>query len=123
MTKSLRIAIADDEAEIRRFFEEIVRRLGHEVTASVGNGCELVEQCRSQPPDLIITDVLMPGMNGIDAARKIGNEHPVSVIVVSSLDATELENRGGCEHVGAFLTKPIKASELQTAISHSAQVC
>ena len=123
MTKSLRIAIADDESEIRKFFEEIVRRLGHEVVASVGNGFELVEQCRSQPPDLIITDVLMPGIDGIEAARQIGNEHPVSVIVVSSLDVTELENRSGCEHVVAYLTKPIKASELKTAISHSAQIC
>ena len=118
MTKPLRIAIADDEAEIRRFFEEIVRRLGHEVTASVGSGRELVEQCGSPPPDLIITDVLMPGMDGIEAARQIGHEHPVSVIVISSLDATELDNRCGCEHVVAFLTKPIKASgKSQTVLS------
>lgn len=121
MTKSLRIAIADDEVDIRRFFEKIVQRLGHEVIASVGNGRELVEQCRSRQPDLILTDILMPEINGIDATRQINNEYPVRVIVISSRSATELDYFGDREHVAAFLTKPINTGQLAIAISKAAE--
>ena len=81
----------------------------------------MVEQCRAQLPDLIITDISMPDMDGIEAACQITNEHPVPVIVISSRDTTELDNCGARKYVVAFLRKPIKMEQLATAVSEAAE--
>ena len=104
---SLQIAIADDEGDTRRFYEASLHRQGHVVIASAADGQELVEQCRVQSPDLIITDVLMPILDGINATRQITQNHRIPVIVISSLDATKLSGYGECGHISAFLTKPV----------------
>ena len=69
MNESLRIAVADDEADMRDWFERILPTLGHQVVSVAENGRELVEHCRTLNPDLAITDVKMPEMDGIDAAQ------------------------------------------------------
>ena len=61
MTLPLRIAIADDEEEIRHYFRRLLQRLGHRVVGEAANGTELVELCRSEQPDLVITQV-PPGL-------------------------------------------------------------
>ena len=68
MSRALRIAVADDEPDMRDYFRTILPRLGHEVVAVAETGRELVEQCRATRPDLVITDIKMPDMDGIDAA-------------------------------------------------------
>jgi two-component system, response regulator PdtaR len=68
MSQALRIAIADDEPDMRDYFQQVLPRLGHTVVAVAQNGRELVELCRTKNPDLVITDIKMPEMDGIDAA-------------------------------------------------------
>ena len=58
--------------------------MGHEVVCAAGNGAELVEQCRDTHPDLIITDIKMPNMDGIQAASEITRDKPAPVILVSA---------------------------------------
>jgi CheY-like chemotaxis protein len=60
MTERLRILVADDERDMRDYYEMILPRLGHQVVAAVENGRDLVEQCRALKPDLVITDIKMP---------------------------------------------------------------
>ena len=76
MTKPLRIAVADDEQDMRDFFERMLPLCGHQVVAVAETGRELVEHCRSLRPDLVITDIKMPDMDGIDAATAICQERP-----------------------------------------------
>ncbi len=83
-TKSLRIAVADDEADVREFFERYLPRLGHQVVASAEDGRRLVELCRTAKPDLIITDVRMPGLDGLAAVGELFREQSVPVIVVTA---------------------------------------
>ena len=71
MTRTLRIAVADDEADFRQYFRRLLPRLGYEVVGEAENGQELVELCRSKKPDLVITDIMMSEMNGIEAATEI----------------------------------------------------
>ncbi|HMO36984.1 MAG TPA: response regulator, partial [Gemmatales bacterium] len=71
MTRPLRIAIADDEAEIRDHYCKVIKRLGHEVVAAVDNGTALVDACQQLHPDLIISDVKMPALDGEQALREI----------------------------------------------------
>ena len=116
MTHSLRIAVADDEPDMRDYFRKILPRLGHAVVAVAENGRELVEQCRAVRPDLVITDIKMPDMDGIDAATQLYQEAPVPVILVSAYHDPELIARAGADHILGYLVKPIKQADLQPVI-------
>jgi two-component system, response regulator PdtaR len=119
MTQPLRIAVADDDAVMRLYFQKILPRLGHEVVALVATGRELVEQCRSCRPDLVITDYLMPDMNGIEAATLIGMEMAVPIILITGTHDPELLGQPGAENVLHHVAKPIKQADLGVAIDHT----
>jgi two-component system, response regulator PdtaR len=116
MTQSLRIAAADNERDTRQFFEEVLPHLGHQVVALAGSGRELVERCRATSPDLIITDIRMPDMDGIEAAVTINREREVPVILVSAHQDPELLSRASDGQVMAYLSKPVKPPDLAAAI-------
>ena len=117
MKASLRIAVADDEPDMRDYFKKCLTRLGHQVVAVAQNGRELVEQCRTVAPDLVITDIKMPDMDGIDAATQIYKEGPVPVILVSAFHDPDLIQRAEADHILGYLVKPIKQADLQPAIA------
>ena len=117
MSHSLRIAIADDEPDMRDYFQEVLPRMGHTVVALAQNGRELVDLCRATNPDLVITDIKMPDMDGIDAANKIYQERPVPVILVSAHHDANLIQRAETDHVMGYLVKPIKQADLKPTIA------
>ena len=117
MTHALRIAIADDEPDMRDYFQQVLPRLGHTVVATAQNGRELVELCRTTNPDLIVTDIKMPEMDGIDAAIQIYHEKPTPVILVSAFHDAALIERAGSDHVMGYLVKPIKQTDLAPTIA------
>ena len=117
MTRALRIAVADDEVDMRDYFRKILPLLGHEVVAAAKDGRELVEQCRALRPDLIITDIKMPDMDGIDAAVQICRDGPIPVILVSAYHDAEFIRRAEADHILAYLVKPIKQADLEPAIA------
>jgi two-component system, response regulator PdtaR len=116
MNPSLRIAVADDEPRMREFYQEILPLLGHEVVCNVATGTELIAGCKATKPHLVITDIRMPDMSGIDATREICLQDPLPIILVSAHDDAELLERAGENHVLAYLVKPIKKQDLQPAI-------
>jgi AmiR/NasT family two-component response regulator len=116
MERALRIAVADDERDMRDFFREFLPPLGHTVVGTAATGTELVSLCRAEKPDLVITDIKMPDMDGIDAAAVVCRETPVPVILVSAFHERELLERAEADHVLAYLVKPIKAADLMPAI-------
>lgn len=116
MSRALRIAVADDEVDMRDYFRKILPLLGHEVVAAVENGRQLVEQCRALRPDLVITDIKMPDMDGIDAAAQIYRDGPIPVILVSAYHDAEFIRRAEADHILAYLVKPIKQADLEPAI-------
>jgi response regulator NasT len=121
MNRSLRIAVADDEPDMRDYFRKVLPRLGHEVVSVARTGRELVEQCRLQHPDVVITDVRMPELDGIAAAGEINRDGPVPVILLSAYQDGTLKERLGAEHVVAYLVKPIKQSDLVPALTLAEQ--
>jgi response regulator NasT len=114
---SLRIAVGDDEPDMRDYFATILPHMGHQVVAVAKNGKELVEFCRSSRPDLLIVDIKMPEMDGIDAAAEICRNEPLPVILVSAYHDAEFIERAGADHILAYLVKPIKQADLETAIA------
>src|SRR5262245_9395164 len=95
----LRIIIADDEADMRDYFKKILPRLGHKVVAAASNGKELVEQCKALLPQLVISDIKMPDMDGIEAATEIHKTYPVPIILVSAYHDAELVARAQADHI------------------------
>jgi response regulator NasT len=117
MSVSLRIVIADDEQDMRDYFRKLLPRLGHQVVAEAQTGRELVVLCQLHKPDLVITDIKMPDMDGIDAATQIYTERPVPIILVSAYHDAELIARAEADHILGYLVKPIKQTDLAPTIA------
>ena len=117
MNSALRIAVADDELDVRDYYQRILPRLGHQLVAVAQTGRELVEQCRALRPDLVITDIKMPDMDGIDAAVRLYQEAPLPVILVSAYHDAELIKRAEADHIMGYLVKPIKQADLGPVIA------
>lgn len=117
MNQRLRIAVADDEADMRDFFERMLPLCGHEVVSIAETGKELVEHCQTLHPDLVITDIKMPDMDGIDASTQICRDRATPVILVSAYHDPQLVHRAESDHVMAYLVKPIGQADLGPAIA------
>ncbi len=116
MNRSLRIAVADDEPDMRDYFQQILPLLGHQVVVVAQNGAELVARCHETRPDLVITDIKMPDMDGIDAAVQLYQDFPIPVILVSAYHDSDFIRRAEADHILAYLVKPIKQADLEPAI-------
>src|SRR5262245_29636460 len=111
----LRIAVADDDPDIRDYLSAALPRLGYQVVAS-GSGPELLEQIHHAPPDLLIADIRMPGMDGIELARAVNRQRPLPVILLSAHSDTELIARAEADYILSYLIKPVGESDLRAAI-------
>lgn len=116
MIVSHRIAIADDNPETLEFIETALEQLGHKVVSKSKNGNELVEQCREVRPDLVITDIRMPDMDGLRAAAELCRFHSVPVILVSAFVNPEYIEAALQNYVLAYLVKPIRKADLAPVI-------
>jgi two-component system, response regulator PdtaR len=112
-----KIIAADDERDMRDFYQKMLPALGHEVLYVAGTGDELIAACENRTPDLIITDIRMPGMDGIDAANHLWMRYHVPVLLVSAYHDYELLKRAEGDAVFGYLVKPIEEVDLETAIS------
>ena len=113
----LRIVVADDEPRMQAYFQKILPAIGHEVVGVAATGRELVAKCQSASPDLVITDVKMPDMDGIEAAGEIYRHKPIPVILISAHHDEELIARAEADHVMAYLVKPVKQAHLEPTIA------
>jgi two-component system, response regulator PdtaR len=117
MSRSLRILIADDELDVREYFNELLADLGHEVVGSAATGSELLRECRSRQPDLIITDVRMPDGDGLTAVKQYTAERFVPVILVTAFMDQEILQEACDAQVFAYLVKPIGRPQLESAVA------
>ena len=116
----LRIAVADDEPDMREYFERILPRLGHEVVAVAATGTELVEQCRRERPDLVITDIKMPDMDGRDLFAELQKNKPALAerTVFITGDTVSPDTRSFLNDVkNPVLAKPFRIREVRETIS------
>ena len=117
MMTTLRIGVADDERDMREYLQEVLQRLGYEVVVVAGTGRELVELCRATPPDMVITDIKMPDMDGIEASVAVNRVKQMPIILVSAHHDAELLVRSAVDHIMAYLVKPVKEADIKTAIA------
>ncbi|MFH1679777.1 MAG: response regulator [Candidatus Eisenbacteria bacterium] len=123
--KDLRVLVVDDEPLIRVMVRATLRRFGSvaEVASSAEDALYLLEH---EPFDLLITDIEMSGMDGVELARTVRDptssvlRHDLPIIVITALEGDEVRAR--CREVGTdeFLSKPIRAKELLQAVRRQA---
>lgn len=114
-----RIVVVDDDAPLRRIVAVTLTRVGHEVV-DVGEGAAALDACSASRPDLVILDVMMPGMSGLDAARALRqNPHMDGLpIIVLTARVQESDIEQGFE-AGAddYIIKPFSPRDLASRVS------
>src|SRR5213082_1435987 len=113
----MRILVAEDETIIRLDLCELLERAGFEVCAEARDGEEAVSLARSEQPDLAIMDVKMPRLDGIEAARRILDERPIPIVMLTAYGQDELVSRAVEAGVFGYLVKPFRESDLLPAIA------
>lgn len=116
MANRTKILIAEDEAIIRLDLKESLEAEGYEVVGETGRGDEVIGLVRSLEPDLVILDIKMPGMTGIQAAETITEEGLAAVILLTAFSQQELVQQASNAGVLAYLVKPFQRSDLVPSI-------
>jgi len=114
-----KILIVDDELSFREFLSETLEDAGYLVN-NAGSGKEALEAMMGHPPDIMITDINMPEMNGIELMSNVKKHDPNIIIIVMTAYANLETARAAIKH-GAydFILKPFKIDEILTAINNA----
>ncbi|MBI2861438.1 MAG: response regulator [Chloroflexi bacterium] len=108
--------IADDESIIRMDIREMLEGLGYLVIGEAGDGLSTVNLARGLRPDLVIMDIKMPGMDGIEAAKVLTEERIAPVLLLTAFGQQELVERAKEAGVVGYLVKPFRETDLLPAI-------
>lgn len=111
-----RVIIADDEALIRMDLREMLTNLGYLVVGEVADGRSAVNQSRELRPDVVVMDIKMPDMDGIEAAKILTEERIAPAVLLSAYSQRDLVERARDAGVVAYLVKPYREEELAPAI-------
>ena len=101
-----RVLVAEDEALIRLDLVEMLREEGYEVVGEAGDGEEAVKLASELKPDLVILDVKMPKLDGIEAAAKITGDRIAPVVILTAFSQRELVERAREAGTMAYLSNP-----------------
>ena len=112
----MRILIAEDETIIRLDLRVLLERAGFEVCGEARDGIEAVELAAATRPELAILDVKMPKLDGIEAARRILEERPIPIVMLTAYGQEELVSRAVEAGVFGYLVKPFREADLLPAI-------
>lgn len=110
------MVVAEDEAIIRLDLTETLREEGYDVVGETGRGDQALEMIRELKPDLAILDVKMPGMDGLEVARHVGDERICGVLVLTAFSQREIIEQARDAGALAYLVKPYQKSDLIPAI-------
>lgn len=117
MTDKIRILVVDDDPQFRQLLRAVLRRVGDfEFVSEAGDGKAAVDRTREHQPDVVLLDLLMPGMDGFEALPLIKDAHPdTDVLVLTALDEEEAQEAA---LVGAsgFIEKRHITERLEAAI-------
>ena len=106
------ILLAEDDLSMREFLARALRRAGHEVEA-VGDGLDAMSFIAATPFDLLLADVVMPGLDGIELARRAAKEQPgIKVMFITGFAAVALKARDESQRGARVLSKPFHLKDL-----------
>src|SRR5579884_1343666 len=111
-----RVVIADDESIIRMDLKEMLTGLGYLVVGEAGDGLSAVNLGRELKPDLVIMDIKMPDLDGIQAAKALTEERIAPVLLLTAFSQQELIDGAKEAGVVGYIVKPFREAELVPAI-------
>ncbi len=111
-----RVIIADDESVIRADLREMLTNLNYLVVGEVGDGQSAVNLAREVKPDVVIMDIKLPDMDGIEAAKILTREKVAPVLLLTAYSQRELVDRAKEAGVVGYLVKPFREQEVVPAI-------
>jgi two-component system, response regulator PdtaR len=115
-TAGRRIVVAEDEALIRLDLVEMLREEGYDVVGEAGDGEEAVRLVEQHRPDVVVLDVKMPGLDGLSAAERIGEQRLAAVVMLTAFSQRELVERARDAGALAYVVKPFTRADLVPAI-------
>ena len=113
-----KILVVDDSDFAREANKQIVISIGHQAIEAA-NGAEALEMIEKEQPDLVLMDLYMPDMDGIETTRRIFDACPTPVVIMTSYETPDLVEQAGKAGVGAYLKKPPTFLSLERAIAIS----
>src|SRR3989442_12604086 len=119
---SLRVVLADDHVVLRQGVRALLERQGLEVVAEASDGRAAVEVGREHEPDVAVLDIMMPLLNGIDAARQIVEARPgIQIVMLTALEQERLVTEAVRAGVRGFVLKTQGGEDLAQAIQQGAR--
>lgn len=112
----LKVLIAEDQEFINKMIQYEMEGIGHTVIGQALNGRQAVELTAVLRPDVVLMDIEMPVMDGLEAARLIKEKYPCPVVLLTSHDDPEMVRRASQVGVGAYLLKPPGVEEIERAL-------
>ncbi len=122
--KKARILVADDDQFYRRIFSDLIAELGHECM-TVDNGLAAIEKVSSYQPDILIIDVVMPGMSGFEVTKRLKGAHAtmhIPVLIVTSLSDRDSKLKGLKDGADELLSKPVDEAEFRIRVRNLLKV-
>lgn len=114
--RSLRVVIAEDEPLVTQTLTEQLRHLGHRVIGEAANGEEVVNMVLDARPDLVIMDIKMPKLSGLQASRAIMEKAPAPIILLTAYTDDAFIEEAASVGAMAYLVKPVDERDLVPAI-------
>jgi two-component system, response regulator PdtaR len=113
---ALTVLLAEDDAVTRLDLRRIVEEAGYRVCGETGDGRKAVARAFELRPDVIVMDVGLPGIDGVEAARQMGAVDPIPIVLLTGYGYGEVVARAIDAGVSAFVKKPFQESELLDAM-------
>jgi response regulator NasT len=114
---TLKIVVVDDDPVARLFLKETLEtEFGHQVLAEAASGTDMVRTVLRHEPDVVVFDIHLPYLNGLDALHQIYEQRVIAAVAITADHNTDLIRRASEEHVLAFLVKPVKPVQLGAAV-------
>ena len=117
LQRDVRVLIAEDDYLVGEMIRGLLREIGYTVVGEASNGLEAVKMAESLHPDVILMDIQMPQVDGVEATRRIGESSPTPVVVLTAYETPELIQDASNAGVSAYLVKPPNAREIERAIA------
>ncbi|MEG2315296.1 MAG: response regulator, partial [Clostridia bacterium] len=115
-----KLLLVDDESDIREGLQEVIdfQSLGFVVVGEAANGLEAVQECERLQPDLVITDIRMPLVDGLSMCRQVQKLLPaIRFIILSGYDDFEYARQAISIHCLGYLLKPISSAEFRDMLA------
>lgn len=115
-SKPVEVLIAEDDPLVSEMIRGTLQDLGYHVVGEAGNGPHAVELTQALQPDVVLMDIEMPGIKGIEAAQRINEICPTPMVMLTAYETPALVRQASAAGAGAYLVKPPRPRELDRAI-------